>query len=150
MGFKVTEWLVANIVMIGPGLLASEEEIHTFGQHIPHQVRLQTMTNPDNRPIANRIEIPKDRIVIEMVPDRSSIEKEYPDENWTRLAEVARFAIEASKNLEIKAHGYNFSLVYQQESAPTAYEYIAARFIRPQEVLDWNLTGGSAELCFPR
>ena len=148
MAGKITEWLNASVVLIGRGLLASDEELHAFGNQIQGEVRIQTLMNPDDSPGLRRIVISKHRVTVDTIAERSSILREHPDEDWPRLAEISRLALEASNNLEIDAYGYNVALVYEQDSASTAYEYIADRVLRAPDIAGWSLRGGTAELRF--
>ena len=148
MAVEVIERLSISVVLLGDGLLSSDEEIKSFGDRFSQEVHHEVFQNIGGIK-ASRVSIRREKITIEFMPGQSIITKEYPsDEDWLKFSEVAETAIEESKNLVLNARSYNFILVIDQKVKPTAYEYITAQVVTPLLIPGWMPTGGSTELRF--
>ena len=148
MAVEIVEHLSANVVLLGTGLLSSEEEVKSFGANFPQEVHYEIFQNVDGTR-ANRVSIRRENITIELVPGQSIINKGYPSgDDWQRLAEVASLAICESSKLDLRARGYNYHLVIDQSVKPTAYEYITTQVVKPLTIPGWQPIGGLTELRF--
>lgn len=145
------ECLKTNLVLLGKGLL-TDEEFRAFGDKIEGEVQLRNLIHPKQIVDAPHriIVVPKQRIVIGIQDERSSIECEYPDNaELSNFAKIIRFALEESKGLEVRSHGYNADFTCKQVSFPKAHQYIANRVLRSPDIPGWDLReGGTASLRF--
>ena len=152
MGVSEIETINYTLVMLGLDLLQNQDECVEFQGNVNTEVALTV-----NREIPMReILISKDRIkIITRIAEsgdipRTEIQMEYPasKEGLDRFAEVAGFSISCSKSPgQLRALGYNTILVYDQDSSPSAHEYLAKLF-KPSIHPQWNLHGGSCKLEF--
>ena len=147
MGVKVVDWLNASVVVVGSGLLATREEIQSFAVRTSQEVQWGRIQATDGTEVAS-IEVRKEQITVERSPERIIILKEYPDGCWGRLAEIAAFVLESSREQALTARGYNVSLVFDQQQRETAGEYIASEVFAALAVPGWELRGGQATLRF--
>ncbi len=149
MSIEVTDCLSASVVVVGVGLLGSEQELKSFSDSIPTEIVVENRLGPEGS-LGRRLQFNKDRILIEITPQRSSIRQEYPSDDLSILAGVAGNAIKHTTNVQdIRAHGYNVDLVYAQNSAISASSYIAKRMFStfPKNEA-WKVIGGHAGLRF--
>ena len=148
MAVEISEWLVANLEMIGPGLLASDEEVRAFRAQLPNEVGRERQLDTGGTIVSTKFHLHKERITIETTPERSSITKEYPDIHWPDFPNIASLAIGHSSKLDAQEHGYNVAFVYDQKSRSTANQYIAERALLSSWMEGWSIFGGSVELRF--
>ena len=151
MAVEVIERLSVSVVLVGDGLLSSDEEIKSFADSFSQEVHHELFQNIGGIGSlrASRVSIRRENITIELMPGQSTISKEYPsDDDWQTFAEAASRAIAESKSLSVNARGYNFNLVADQKVKPTAYEYITTQVVTPLLIPGWRPTGGSTQLRF--
>ena len=93
----------------------------------------------------------RDRITLNGVPGRSDITKEYPSDSnvdLSRLAEIARVAIESSdlRGQRLQAYGFNLEAVYSLHIS--AGDFLSQRILNPGlfEDLDYQMVGGVSSL----
>ena len=148
----------ANLVLVGANLL---EDPNAFGDfRVEFDPDMQTefgmvtevpsgVTEPSRKVNLNR-----DRIVLHLSASRSSIVREYPAalSDLGKLSEVAWSAIRRSKSggKEPRAFGFNIELVYDQNSAESALQYLGSRLFKNLSLgkEDWRLTGGTGTVIF--
>lgn len=145
MSVDITDWLSASFVLVGPGLLSSENEIRSFSSKVSSEIAVESPFGPEAGPL-RRIVLNRDRISIDLLSQRSEIKQEYPPDDPTKLVEVTVAALQDSANKEgITAHGYSVEFVYNQNSYPTAYQYIAKKLVSLSEP-GRNVLGASVQL----
>ena len=146
MSVEITDWISASLVLVGSGLLSSEDEIRSFSSQISSEIAVESPFGSEGG-LLRRIVVNKDRIAIDLLSQRGSIKQEYPPDDPSKLVEIAAAALQHSENKEgITAHGYNVELVYNQESYPTAYEYIANKLLMSFSRPSRNVLGASVQL----
>lgn len=149
MNVEIVDWLNASVVIVGSGLLETEKEIRSFADRTsPQEVRHNYLRDPDGTKLTAQLEIRKERVTIEGSNERVAIVKEYPDDGWERLADIATFVLESSANPVLTARGYNVALVFGSQQRVTADEYIVSNILASLAVPGWNLSGGLATLRF--
>lgn len=85
-------------------------------------------------PPFQRLRVDRDRIVLDIVPDRTSITKEYPSRDEIgRFAEVVGIAFENTDFSEqpIRAYGVNIEAVYRIATGEPASQFIVSRLFTP-------------------
>ena len=161
MATTVRDVLSADLVLVGVNLINSPGELDLFRQSIDEEVQpglglaadlASGLTAP-----GRTFTLPRDRIVLNVSPGRSSIAKEYPStgdrqEDLARLAQVAACAINSS-NLEGQAplaFGYNMSLVFDPGLQDPAIVFLGQRLFGNQFPNEegWELVGGTGKLIF--
>lgn len=151
MDVRKAERLKVNLVLIGKGLLASDEEFHSFANKVEGEVQLRNLASlPQADAPRKIIAASKQRVAIIVQDNRASIEREYPDyEDLPNFAKFILYAIEDSKDLRVHSHGYNVEITCKQTSFPTAYQFVADRVLKSPDMPGWNLReGGTASLRF--
>ena len=149
----------ANLVLVGVGLLQTPEEFEVFKSAVDTEVQVTgaglMVGPPTNMAEAGRtLTLRKDRIVLELFPQRSTVGIEYPtQEGLDRLAEVAGHAITTAAShdqQQLLALGYNSELTYDQDSGRTAFQYLAERLFATglPGGDQWQLSGGMGTLIF--
>ena len=158
MAITTTEVIKANLVLVGLRLLSGQEEFEAFRRAVGSDVQaagtglamnIRTgLTEPMIGLALNR-----DRITIELSPDRSTINRDYPlREDLRRLAEVAGYAIDNTPEEEqqLQAFGFNMDMIFDQDSEELAFEYLSRRLFNagPLGNEGWQLVGGAGKLIF--
>lgn len=156
MAAKLEDVLNANLVLVGVELLNDPEKFeqfrHEFASDLRFEVGLVTngltgVTEPSRTLVLSR-----DRIQFTLHASRSTITREYPEE--TGLAKLARSAALAIDLTDAKgppqAFGYNMELVFDQDSAQPARQYIGSRLFSRLPVANpgWDLVGGTGRMIF--
>lgn len=109
-----------NLVLIGKGLLASDEEFHSFAHKVEGEVQLRNLVSlPQADAPRKMIAASKQRVAIIVQDNRASIEREYPD--YEDLQDFAK------------------SILYALEDSPTAYQFVADRVLKSPDMPAWNL-----------
>jgi hypothetical protein len=154
MPIKVTELLQANFVMVGIDLLQSDKELKSFADSIDTDIVVEKLVGlHSTAPNGRRLAINRDRVFLELFPDRFSIRQEYPTpvSGFSTLSRLAGLAIEMSAATDptlVQAHGYNVELLY--DPGPLlASPYIGSRIFSDfQRNPGWKTIGGQAGLKF--
>ena len=106
-------------------------------------------------PQPHLLTLQRERITLDLAPGRSSISRDYPDEEGIeRLAEVANFAICQSnlENQDLRAFGFNLEVVYELPPDKTAYQFLASNIFAPNiaQNSEYVLTDGLPRMSFQR
>lgn len=108
---------------------------------------------------SHRMTFPRQRISLQLSPERSSVTKEFPDgdADLMQLADVIASALSESAlpEDELWSFGFNSHVVYDQGIRPTAREYLVDRLVNQERFaaggaeitagLAFNLVGRSDE-----
>ena len=157
MATTVQDILKANLVLVGAGLLGHPGELDKFrdaiDEEIIQSVGLVTTIPAGVTEAGSTLNLPKDRITLELSQHRSTISREYPsDGDLARLARVAGLAIQATNTEDQapRAFGYNIELVFDQDSGGPAISYLGARLFAegPRVDQEWRLAGGAGQLIY--
>ena len=158
MPAQVRDVLKANIVFVGLELLTKPTEVTEFSEALGvdpvlAEAGLILGISSGRAGTGRKIALQRDRINIELIPDRTVIEREYPEEGaLDRLAEVVDHAVRhtALNGGKPRAFGYNFELVYDQTSGHPSFQYLGSRLFGNGgfALEDWNLVGGAGRLLF--
>jgi len=146
--------LKINLVLVGLRLLDTRQEAFTFSRAATSEV-METAPRVAGGPSAynRRLELQMERIAIDLGPDYTTIECEYPARgNLDRLVEIIRLAVHHTdrKGIEPTALGYNIDLYYDQYSGQPALCYLGSRLFNKNnlDVPETELIGGSGRLVF--
>ena len=154
------EALRVNLIMLGANMLSSSQQVEAFSASVDSEVERTgtgiTFMRDQSIPTPNiRLELPKDRIALELEANRAIIERAYPSrDDLLRLAEVATLAADNSELGDAlpTAHGYNVEMVYRLESGASAYAYLGQHlFGEGEDALaapNWNAVGGAARKTY--
>ena len=150
MAISGIETIDYSLVLVGSELLKTREELIAIFENVDTEMTLSVDSESDNP--SRELQIPKDRIKITSMASipRTKIQMDYPDsdQNLDRFAEISSLSISCSENAgQLRALGYNVSLIYSQDSAPSAQEYLSRLFKMPVHS-QWDLHGGSCTLEF--
>ena len=154
MAVEILDILQANLVLVGIGLINTQEEIAAFRQAVGTEV-MSVEAGIGSEVINRAHTLNRDRIALSRVADRTTISREYPEQaSLERLATVARTAIDVTHPTgdQLRAFGYNVELVYEPDPQETAIRYLAERLFIPNILRDKgaSLTGGAARLFFEK
>lgn len=157
MPVEVRDVLKINIVLVGFGLLNNAEDVRAFSNAVKSDVVPTAeglVFGFSNSPagLGRKLALQRDRISIDLTPDRTAIEREFPAESdLDRLAEIYEQAVKNTKSKrDLRAHGYNLELVFDQTSGLSSLRYLGDRLFGSTNVAleDWVLAGGSGKLVF--
>lgn len=164
MGVAVRDILKANLVLIGLHLLDKPEAVTAFRSHVDTDVQvsgagLVLAPASSGMGATQTLSLNRDRISLDLAPDRSVITKEYPSteepqlhRDFSRLSEVASFAISntSEEGGTLRAFGYNIEVVYEQDTDLSAFNYLAKRLFQSESTTKagWQLIGGAAKLSY--
>ena len=97
-----------------------------------------------------RLALNRDRISVDLFPQRSVIKQDYPPPNdLSRFTEAILNATHISRNIsDIRAHGYNVEFLFTQTEYPTVYEYIAKKVLTGFRAPDGNIVGAMVQFRF--
>ena len=161
---NIEDVIEINLVLVGIQLLASAEERARFRKVVGREVVERPAANiaieiapsgvSSSPPLPNeRLLLNRDRIIVDVIPDRSTIARKYPNEDdIDRLVEVINHAIEQSDvgSQKLRAYGINLDAVYELPTEENASQFIAKRIFFPDllQKTGSQLVGGSAKLHF--
>ena len=160
MPIRIQDYLNASLVLVGGSLINTDGERASFQQSMDAELVYSDGSSDQeiSSPMAplqalpiRRLEIRRDRVVVEVIPSRgSTITQEYPSTNLSVLARTATIAISSTEEIgDITAHGYNVELVYDQTSEPLAVTYVANRvFSTLPRIGGWEPSAGTAKIRF--
>lgn len=158
MAVQVEDVLSVNVVFVGIELLKTPSEVATCSAAIDREFVLDgAFLDPSSPtgPVPGRIlRLPKERITVDTSAIRSKITKEYPAaiEDVASVAKVAAQAVSVTSDQDLvaSAHGFNISMVYNNESHENAIQYLGRRIFAPPAFLTerWSSVGGYGRLKF--
>lgn len=157
MPAEVRDVLKFNIVLVGPGLLNSPEDVRAFSNAVDSDVVPTAEGLVFGFPsspagLGRKLALQRDRISLDLTPDRTVIEREFPGKSdLDRLAEIYEQAVKNTKSKrDLRAHGYNLELVFDQNSGQSSLRYLGDRLFGSANFAfeDWGLAGGSGKLIF--
>ena len=146
-----------NIVFVGLALLTDPAEAERFKAQVDPDLRIDlgTVTNVasgESEP-SRRITSDSDRIILELLPNRATITRQYPTrDDLPRFAEVISRAIACTQLSDSAptAFGYNIEAVFTQDSGQPALNYLGNVLFAesPQANPDWRFAGATARTVF--
>ena len=161
------EVLKANIVLVGSRFFLDPGQIEALGESIDAEIieadpvpglslNISTPGTPSSFDLAPKsLTIGKDRITIMLLPDRTSIEMEYPTTlGINRLAYVSSraIALNSKEMSNLRAFGFNIEASYRLASGRHARKFIANNFLASEvfEQHGFELEGGAVKLNLRR
>ena len=164
MNLKLEDVSQVSLVMVGIRLLNTSDERDEFNRVVQTEVSEapgvgELMFNaPEGTTIdlaPKTLVLNRDRISLTLIPDRSTISREYPAErDLERLGDVAASAIESSnlKAQQLRAFGFNINLVFEIRSGETAIQFIGSRMFTPDPFghVGFRFLGGQCKLHLRR
>ena len=164
MPIESQDMLKINIVLVGVALLAEQEQQDSFANAVGTEMDLETIVSGRLFPLPGiggpaggetgwSMRLRRDRIRIDSLSSRTTIEKEYPEsDNLERLADITGRAISLTdlEGQALTAFGFNVESVYRPASDESSAEYLAKRlFPNQQGAIDGCvMTGGAGQLTF--
>lgn len=147
MTVKIQDVLKADIVLLGVGLLRTQQGLDTFLKSVGKEAVIEPL-NPGTQPAGIRIAFNRERISVMLSPGRSIIAKDYPElSELDQLADIAIAAIDHTHDSDerLVAVGFNVEVVYDQDSGMTASAYISERLLSDHAFKSdgWQLTVGA-------
>ncbi len=152
------EVLKVDLVLVGVRLLPTPDQVTKFSEAVgedvvPAGTGLVLRADHGNPEQATRLELPKDRIALELSSGRSIIERDYPTEHeLSRFADIVTLATDSSglDNVPPRGHGYNLAMVYRQDSGEGALSYLGKRLFGDVTFAaqGWNPVGGTGRLMY--
>ena len=161
MAANLREIINFSLVVVNLDLLASEGSFTGFQNAVDADIRqgggvsIDVATGQPQQ--ARMLHLDRDRINVNLSPARSSFTREFPSvsslpEDATRFAHVVNSAFLAGGHLSDASHsfGYNAEMVFDQDLAPTAFEFIGNQLIRSDRVAapDRVFLGGACRMIF--
>ncbi len=131
MAVEIQDVLKADIVFAGVGLLRNQQGLDAFTASVGTEIVVDAPNPLPGVPAPGlRVALNRDRIVLDLAPERSVIARDYPSsKDLDRLAEVTALALEntGSEGGMLQAVGFNIALVYDQDTHETAVRYLSER-----------------------
>ena len=173
VAMRIVDVLKINLVLVGVRLLSTQEERNSFekavgaevssppeigigiGIEITAPVGVNAPTNiPAPEPPSILI-LNRERITLESILDRSTINREYPSEDGLdRLSEVVELAIDRSNllNQQLRAFGFNIEVVYELSPGETASQFMSSNIFTRNlfQEAGFQFIGGAAKLQLVR
>ena len=158
MAVWTSEVLKVELVLVGFPLLDRPGELEAFmannrtARISGSTVNVDVPTNVTER--GQQITFDRERIVLELLPSRPSIRREFPSDDpadLVRLAEVYDqiLSITSVGGKNLSAHGYNTDLVCEQDSRQSAHTYLGNRLFAGWTLdTEWQLTGGAGRMTY--
>ena len=154
MDSLIADILSVDVVLVGVSLLRQQEEFETFTSEVGSEdISVEPIGIIPPNMAGVSITLNRDRISLSVLPDRTSIVKEYPslsnlDEDLDRLAEVTVCAIRNTDTSaqQLRAYGYNMQLVFDLGVEEPASLYIGKRLFG--NWFNGELVGGTGQLIF--
>lgn len=154
------EVLKVELVFVGIMFLNDEEERR---RSFERAVDTEIIAGPTSVvvPVAPRqlqeeraklLKLGRDQVTLALSPSRSVMTREYPEhQQIPRLSEIVEL-LTVNTDLgtqQLRAIGYNFDLMYQQDAGVPSSAYLAERVFSIQDSFkDWTLRGGTCRLNF--
>ena len=168
MSLQIEEIVKLNLVLVGVHLLGSTEEASAFEAQVDAEVLesvaqgIEFNFSPSGvsasvpqSPAPRVLSLERDRIMLDLNPGRSTITRNYPDEESIgRLSQVANLAIVESniQGQELRAFGFNIEAVYGLTSDDNALQFLASHIFAPNlfQRSGYQFIGGSPRLRLER
>ena len=158
MAVRVEDVLSVNVVLVGIELLRTADEVEAcsavFGGELIQDAAFVDVVG-QMPPVRGRaLRAPRERLLVEVSERRSRVTKEYPAgiDDVTLVARLASQALAHStvENPAVSAHGFNFAMVFSDESGEEALPYLGRRIFAPPAFApdDWTSFGGQGKLKF--
>jgi hypothetical protein len=161
MAIQVDDFVSTNLVIIGINLLETPEQLMEFRQQVGNPLTIEAGA-VTNFPIgltepSRRIQLARDRVILELTGSRATITKEFPNTqdplpDFERLAEVTDCAISLSgvASHSIRSFGYNMELVFGLDPGQSPRDFLGTRLFGEDFRHDeaWDLVGASSQLIF--
>jgi hypothetical protein len=151
------EIVKVDLVLVGVRLLSEPQQVSAFTALTGRDVvssgtDLVSMEQGVLDPVT-RLELPKDRIVLGLGSQRSTIERTYPDEDdLPRFADIVTLAARCSNfnSALVAVHGYNLAMVYRQDSGMNTLRYLGKHMFGEAAFAaeGWNPVGGTGKLLY--
>ena len=143
--------LQITVVMLGPGILRDAEERRRFGQRMGTEMIIaEPSVGLEELPIV--LTMNRERVRVELAPNRASIAQEYPTWNGVEaFAVLVHNLVNCTEDwMDLEAIGYNIQLVHDLGAEALALRHLGSRlFVRDLPTPDdWTLEGGSAIIKF--
>ena len=149
--------LSTNMVLVGISLLSQSSEAEKFTSVVDPDLRLEVgavtnLATGESEP-SRRITSDIDRIVLELLPTRSTITRQYPSpDDLGRLAEVITAAVGCTQldGRQPTAYGYNIETLWTQDSGQPALSYLGHRLFSNRSLgnPDWKFVGATTRVVF--
>lgn len=161
MLIQLQDILRADLVLVGIELLNSPAQVDGFRRAVPGDLQ-QSSGGDINIPTgmagpARMLTYPRDRIAMNLSPQRSVIAREYPsienlEKDLNRLSEVAAGAISHTdmRGRAIQSYGYNLQTVWSTASTRRIVDYLGERLWPYGELAGegWQPIGGNSALVY--
>ena len=146
MAVKKVDLIAIEFVIVGVELLNGPQSLGRFGSSF-REYRWTPVSQAENSfGDGRRVSLDRQRIYLDLTPDRSRIRQEYPDEGrFSDLAELVSRTFELSDTPahSVGPHGFNVELSYEQHSDKSAFSYIGKRlFSGLGKINGWDIVGG--------
>lgn len=149
--------LSTNIVLVGIDLLNQPSEAEKFTTLVDPDLRIElgavtNVASGETEP-SRRITSDVDRIVLELLPTRTTITRQYPSyTDLGRLAQVITAAIDCTQleGRKPTAYGYNIETLWVQDSGRPALNYLGHRLFssQPPGNPNWQFVGATTQAVF--
>ena len=158
MAVRVEDVLAVNVVLVGVELLKTAPEVDACSAVIGREL-IQDGAFIDVvaelPPVRGRaLRSARERIVVEVSELRSRVTKEYPAavDDVALVAKVAAQALASTTVPEpvVSGYGFNFTMVYHDESGEDALRYLGRRIFAPPSFVPegWSSFGAQGKLRF--
>ena len=159
MAANLREIINFSLVILNLELLTSDSAVQTFRNSVDADIRygggvsIEATTGQTQQ--ARILHLDRDRINLNLSPSRSSVTREFPAvDNLTKEAErfshVVNYALAAGNSLDHARFdfGYNAEMVFDQDSSPTAVQFLGERLLRGDRFAlpNRNFLGGACRL----
>ena len=159
MAVEVHTVFKINLVLVGLGLLNTEEDTNKFIRATGSEAAISVFgaiqgatALPEQ---GRRMEFHLDRILVDLLPNLTKIEKAYPTSKSADIDRLSEFIELAIENTDLNgatptAFGYNIELAYDQTSGGAASAYLGKRLFSDSSwgMPGWDLVGGSGRMIF--
>lgn len=159
MAIDLREIINFSLVIVNLELLSSDGSFQGFQNAVDADIRhgggvsIDAATGQTQQ--ARILHLDRDRINLNLSAGRSSVTREFPaidslTAEAARFAHVVNSALLAGNNLGGALHdfGYNAEMVFDQDSNPTALEFLGERLLRNDRVTspDRQFLGGACRM----
>ncbi|MDE2786382.1 MAG: hypothetical protein OXL37_06930 [Chloroflexota bacterium] len=159
MASNLREIINFSLVIVNLELLASEGSFQGFQSAVDADIRhgggvsIDAATGQTQQ--ARILHLDRDRVNLNLSPARSSVTKEFPAVDGlaaeaARFAQIVNSALLAGNDLggALYDFGYNAEMVFDQDSNPTAFEFLGERLLRKERVAPPNrqFLGGACRM----
>ena len=158
MAVWTNEVLKVELVLVGFPLIDRPGELEAFmarnrtARISGSTVNVDVPSNVTEH--GQQVTFDRERIILELLPSRPSIRREFPSDDsadLVRLAEVYDqvLSITSVRGKTLSAHGYNIDMVCEQNSGQSAHEYLGNKlFAGKTPDTEWQLIGGAGRMTY--